>query len=221
MTLDGTRTYIIGTRRIAIIDPGPLLDEHLANITAAAGSCDAASVLVTHSHPDHSEGAMALAEMLDTRVESVRDRDIVETDAGALRAIATPGHTPDHISFWWAAERALFCGDLMMGGLDTALVAKPEGDLRDYLASLRVLRDLDPAIIFPAHGDFFTNPIQAIDNYTRHREERVAQVRAALEATRSIDAVLDQVYGSGLDPRLRPYAQAAVDAYVDYIREHA
>lgn len=221
MTLDGTRTYVIGTERVAIIDPGPLLDEHLDAVAGTVGSGVPASVLVTHSHPDHADGAASLAERLGTSVRFAHDGDVIPTDAGDLLALATPGHTPDHISFWWEAERAVFCGDLMMGGRDTALVAKPEGDLADYLGSLRILRDLRPLTILPAHGPPITDPDAAIDLYIHHREERLAQVRRALEGGDSLDSVVEAVYGAELDPRLRPYAETAVAAYVDYIREHA
>jgi glyoxylase-like metal-dependent hydrolase (beta-lactamase superfamily II) len=220
MTLDGTRTYIIGIERVAIIDPGPLLERHIDAVAEAIGSGVPASVLVTHWHSDHAEGAHALADRLHTSVTPLEDGDVIHTDAGELNAIATPGHTPDHFSFWWKAERAVFCGDLMMGGLDTALVAKPEGDLADYFTSLRVLRSLRPLTIFPAHGPAIGDPGHAIDRYIAHREDRLAQVRLALEEELSFDEITDRVYGIELDARLRPYAHAAVQAYVDYLREH-
>lgn len=179
----------------------------------------AASVLVTHDHPDHAEGAAALAARFGTGVRHVIDGDLIYTDDGELRVLATPGHTPDHFSFWWPAARAVFCGDLMMGGLDTALVAKPEGDLADYLESLQRLRGLDPAIIYPAHGPAFTDAPAAIQRYLEHREQRLAQVRDALQDGPQADVLVDRVYGAELDVRLRPYAQAAVQAYVDYIRK--
>ena len=220
MTLDGTRTYIIGTERVAIIDPGPLLETHIDAVAEAIGDGVPASILVTHSHPDHADGASALADRLGTSVLDVRDGDIVQTDAGELRTVATPGHTPDHFSFWWHDERAVFCGDLMMGGLDTALVASPEGDLAEYFRSLRLLRALRPLLIFPAHGPAIGDPDDAIDRYIAHREERLTQVRRALADGTEPDHVVDHVYGDSIDQRLRPYAQAAIDAYIDYIREH-
>ncbi|MGQ0813786.1 MAG: MBL fold metallo-hydrolase [Gemmatimonadota bacterium] len=218
MTLDGTRTYMVGHERVAIIDPGPLLAEHLDAVADTVGSGVIAAVLVTHSHPDHAEGAQALAARLGASVQDNRDGDVVHTDAGELRALATPGHTPDHFSFWWQAERAVFCGDLMMGGLDTALVASPEGDLDLYLRSLRMIEALQPRTIYPAHGPQFDNPVAAIERYVAHRELRVAQVLEALaEGAGSDDELIDRIYGSELDARLRPYARAAVQAYVDYV----
>ena len=220
MTLDGTRTYIVGERRVAVIDPGPMLEEHLRAVADAVGSGASVSVLVTHLHPDHADGAPRLAEMLGSNIRDVRDGDLIETDAGQLRAIATPGHTPDHMSFHLAGEAAVFCGDLMMGGLDTALVAVPEGNLGDYLHSLDKLRALQPRIIYPAHGDPFHDPNEAIARYVHHREERVRQVAEALSAgARSNDELIDRIYGEEIDPRLRAYAGSAIEAYVDYLHE--
>jgi glyoxylase-like metal-dependent hydrolase (beta-lactamase superfamily II) len=220
MTLDGTRTYIIGTERVAIIDPGPLLETHIDAVAEAIGDGVPASIVVTHSHPDHAEGAAALAERLGSTIVDVRDGDILQTDAGDLRALATPGHTPDHFSFWWRDQRAVFCGDLMMGGLDTALVATPEGDLAEYFRSLHLLRELRPLLIFPAHGPAMGDPDAAIDRYLVHREQRLAQVRRALAEGTPADLIVEHVYGIGLDPRLRAYAHTAIEAYIDYIREH-
>lgn len=225
MTLDGTQTYIIGRERVAIIDPGPRLNEHLHAVADAVGGGVPVSVLLTHSHPDHAEGAAALAERLHAVLRSasmrtLHDGDVIHTDAGDLAAIATPGHTPDHFSFWWEAQRAIFCGDLLMGGMATALVARPEGDLSHYLESLRLLKALQARTIYPAHGPAFDDPAEAIDRYVAHREERIAQVVEGLkDGPLSADALLEQVYGSELDPRLRHYAETAVEAYLAYLRD--
>jgi glyoxylase-like metal-dependent hydrolase (beta-lactamase superfamily II) len=224
MTLDGTRTYIVGTQRVAVIDPGPRLDRHLHGIVEGIGSGEAVAILLTHSHPDHAEAAAELARLANAPVRSaaartLQDGDVITTDAGSIRALATPGHTPDHFSFWWPQERALFCGDLMMGGMDTALVARPEGDLNEYLQSLRLLKSLSPRILYPAHGPPFDDPAGAIDRYIAHREARIGQVVDGLkDGPLSADALLEQVYGTDLDPRLRPYAETAVEAYLAYLR---
>src|SRR5690606_25042409 len=89
----------------------------------------------------------------------------IETDHGELVVVRTPGHSPDHIALHWPAESAIFCGDLMMGGMDTAVVAAPEGDLAAYLDSLERLRSLRPRIIYPAHGPPLTDPDAALDRY--------------------------------------------------------
>jgi glyoxylase-like metal-dependent hydrolase (beta-lactamase superfamily II) len=225
MTMDGTITYIVGDDVLAIIDPGSAAESHLDAITSAAAGARSAAILLTHDHPDHSTGAIDLSRRLDAPVRtladgSLRDGDVVPTDAGELVALATPGHSADHAAFHWPAAGAVFCGDLMMGGLDTAVVAAPEGSIGAYLASLERLRALRPATIYPSHGPPFADPAAALDRYVRHRTEREAQVLAALEAgARSTEEITNAVYGDALDPRLRGFAFAAVEAYVEYLRE--
>ena len=224
LTLDGTRTYIVGRRRLAVLDPGSDDPGHLDAIAAAVGDGVLVSVLVTHDHPDHVAGASALAERFDCPVRHRRGRTLGEgerfqTDAGALVALATPGHTTDHMAFHWPEEDAVFCGDLMMGGHDTALVAPPEGRLGPYLASLERLRALAPTVIYPAHGPPFHNPSEALDRYVRHRELRQEQVlRALRRGIGDYEGLLDAVYGEGIEPELRRPAMAALKAYLEHLQ---
>ncbi|MCI0437021.1 MAG: MBL fold metallo-hydrolase, partial [Gemmatimonadetes bacterium] len=142
----------------------------------------------------------------------------IDTDDGPLVALATPGHTPDHVSLHWPSASAVFCGDLMMGGTETALVAPPEGDLSDYLASLERLRRLRPSVIYPAHGPAFERPDEAIDVYVRHRAHREAQILDALGAgPRSERALLREVYGDALHPGLFDAALGATRAYLEHL----
>jgi len=226
LTLDGTRTYLVGTRRVAVLDPGPDLPAHLDAIVGALGAhagARAVAILVTHDHPDHAPGAVPLARRLGAPVRSLAAGSLaggerIATDAGALVAIPTPGHAPDHVAFHWPAAAAVFCGDLMLGGQATALVAPPEGDLTEYLASLERLRRLAPRILYPTHGDPFTGPGAAIGRYVRHREERLAQVLAALApGEASADTMVERVYGAALDPRLRAAATGATLAYLAHL----
>jgi glyoxylase-like metal-dependent hydrolase (beta-lactamase superfamily II) len=225
MTLDGTRTYVVGRGRVAVLDPGTADPGHLDALVAAIGDADEAIILVTHQHPDHAPGAVELAGRVGASVRSVaagtlRDGQRIETDEGDLIVLVTPGHCPDHAAFHWPAESAIFCGDLMMGGLDTAVVAAPEGSIAEYLASLERLRRLEPAVIYPSHGPPFTEPDSAIDRYVRHRRDREEQVLAALAAgARDVAAITDQVYGESLNPGLRPFAESAVEAYMQHLRE--
>lgn len=226
LTLDGTRTHIVGREAAAIIDPGPDLPGHLDAVAEAIGDGVVVSILLTHDHPDHADGAAALGERLGTPVRSARDGslaegDRIETDAGSLHVLATPGHTPDHLAFNWPAGRAAFVGDLMLGGMDTALVAAPEGDLTAYLHSLGRIRDLGVETLHPAHGEPFDEPTAAIERYVSHRQARLERVRGALAdaGTRgaSIDGVLAAVYGSDLAPDLRLAAAGATRAYLDFL----
>lgn len=264
MTLDGTRTFVVGRERVAVIDPGPDDSAHTAAIAEAVGAAEA-TVLLTHMHPDHAAGAAALASRLGCAVRSIaagtlRGCDVCETDAGVLIALHLPGHTPDHTCFRWViddgdapaepdrplaragrsrsqvagraggiahrrraddrAGGAVFCGDLMMGGLDTTLVASPEGDLGDYVDSLARLRALRPRVIYPAHGPPFTDPDSAIDRYIEHRREREARVLQALEARPlAEDMLVDAVYGAEVGPALRNAARGAMRAYLDHMYE--
>ncbi|HUG40314.1 MAG TPA: MBL fold metallo-hydrolase [Longimicrobiales bacterium] len=224
LTLDGTRTYLVGRRRVAILDPGSDHLAHLDAVATAVGDGAVTSVLVTHHHPDHVAGAGALAERFDCPVRSHAGRTLhegqrIDTDAGDLVALSTPGHTADHVAFHWPAEDAVFCGDLMMGGHDTALVAPPEGRLGPYLASLARIRMLLPKVIYPAHGPAFQNPGQALDRYIRHRELRQHQVLDALgRGVGDYEGLLDAVYGSRLDPALRRPAMAALKAYLQHLQ---
>jgi glyoxylase-like metal-dependent hydrolase (beta-lactamase superfamily II) len=222
MTLDGTRTHLVGRRHAVIIDPGPLHAAHLDAIVEAAGG-NAQAVLLTHDHIDHSEAADTLAARLGVPVRcgvrgTLLEGDVFTTDAGPIRALATPGHTPDHFAFHWRAAEAIFCGDLMMGGLDTALVGAPEGHLEQYLGSLERLRALAPAVIYPAHGAPFTDVDAAITRYVSHRREREAQVMAALAGDAdgaALPGLVECIYGGALDPALREVAATAVLAYLE------
>jgi glyoxylase-like metal-dependent hydrolase (beta-lactamase superfamily II) len=218
MTMDGTRTYIVGRVHVAVIDPGPSLQPHIDAVVAAVGSRVNASVLVTHAHPDHDEAASVVTTALRGTLVAPTDGQTIETDAGDLLTLATPGHTPDHLSFLLEQEHIIFCGDLMMGGLDTALVATPEGNLHDYLASLERLRELAPRVVYPAHGEPITDVAATIAKYVAHRAERLAQVIQALQAgPRSALGLVDTIYGASLDEGLRAYAASAVEAYLEYL----
>jgi glyoxylase-like metal-dependent hydrolase (beta-lactamase superfamily II) len=224
MTLDGTRTYLVGRSRVAILDPGTAAAPHLDAICQAVADAEQVTLVVTHQHPDHSGGAAELARRLGTWPRSLadgslREGDRIPTDQGELVVLETPGHAPDHVSVHWPDAGAVFCGDLMMGGLDTAVVAAPEGHLGDYLESLARIRRLRPRIIYPAHGPPFTAPDEAVDRYVEHRRKREGQVLAALAAgNRGTAAITDAIYGPGLDPGLRPFAESAVDAYLEHLR---
>ena len=223
MTLTGTRTYVVGQRRVAVIDPGSAVATHLEAITKAIGDAQVSGILLTHLHSDHVSGSHELAERIGAEVYAIglgtlSDGHRITTDAGDLIGRHTPGHTPDHAAFQWPENDAVFCGDLMMGGLETALVAPPEGNLRDYLDSLEMLRTLRPRVIHPAHGESFADPDGAIDAYMRHRRERIDGVLDALGTGASdIEAIVDEVYGDSVPRELRHVASEAVKAYLDYL----
>ena len=243
MTLDGTRTYLVGRSRPAVIDPGPDLPDHLDALLDALGGVRPVAILLTHAHADHAACAAALATRVGAQVWLARGAlhphaaagmishwtaggDTVATDAGLLRALATPGHAPEHMAFVWdaantdAAAPVVFVGDLLMGEGDTALVAAPEGNLSDYLASLERVDALGAALLVPTHGPPLREPAAAIARYTHHRETRLAAVQAALDRGVAPDpaALVDAVYGPTLPPALRGAAEGSVLAMLEYLR---
>jgi glyoxylase-like metal-dependent hydrolase (beta-lactamase superfamily II) len=235
MTLDGTRTYIVGRERPVVIDPGPDEPNHLRAILGALGGAAPAAILLTHSHADHTAAAPALAQatrapMLigrgafggdsaDLVSRWLEEGDEIETDAGTLTVIHTPGHATEHMAFHHAESGAVFVGDTLMGGLDTTLVAPPEGDLAAYLRSLERIAALAPSVLYPAHGPPIEDAAEAIARYRRHREERIAQVVRALRAggPARTGELIDAVYGPELDPRLRAAAEGSLRAILGYL----
>jgi glyoxylase-like metal-dependent hydrolase (beta-lactamase superfamily II) len=218
MTLDGTRTFIVGRERPVVIDPGPDAPRHLDAIERALGGAVPVAILLTHAHGDHADAAAPLAARTGAPVWRGSDGDEVNTDAGPLRAIATPGHTPEHLAFLW--DRQLFAGDAFMGGSDTTLVAPPEGDLAAYLRTLDRVAGLPIDIIHPAHGPAITDPADAVERYRAHRHERIAQVVEAIRTTGSTRPadILDAVYGPTLHPALRAAAEGSLHAILTYLR---
>ncbi|HEX5726530.1 MAG TPA: MBL fold metallo-hydrolase, partial [Longimicrobiaceae bacterium] len=234
---DGTRTFLVGSARPAVIDPGPADAAHLDALLAALGGVRPVAILLTHAHPDHAAAAPALAERTGAPLRMGRgslaqvpgaralaDGEGVDTDAGLLIALVTPGHAPEHLCFLWTGGDAppggaLFAGDHFMGGSDTTLVSPPEGDLAAYLRSLDRVAAVAPGIVYPAHGPPLTDPAAAVERYRAHRYARIGQVMEALRGRgpSPAGALVDAVYGPGLPPALRPAAAGSVAAVLDYL----
>lgn len=243
MTLDGTRTFVLGSRRPLVIDPGPDDETHLEALVQMLGGVPPAAILLTHAHADHAGNAAALAARTGAPIRIGRgalrlpfprervdrwlqDGEVLESDGGPLEVHATPGHCPEHVAFLYRpdeASRALFAGDLFLGVGDTTLVSRPAGDVADYLRSLEVVTRLEPTVIYPAHGPALRQPERAISRYRAHRLERIEQVRRARrERPRATAAdLLEAVYGSELDPRFRRAALGSIEAVLVYLGEEA
>lgn len=232
MTLEGTNTWILrtGDESSVVIDPGPLLEDHLRAVLDAAGRVDL--VLLTHGHADHAEGAREFAAMASCAVraldpahrlgeEGLADGDVVEIGSLRVDVLGTPGHTSDSLSFWLPEEASLLTGDTVLGR-GTSVVAHPDGSLGAYLGSLHRLHALAAEAgvrtVLPGHGPVIADALGVLDFYLKHRAERLDQVRAAVAdgATTARD-VVERVYAD-VDPVLWPAAELSVRAQLDYLR---
>lgn len=229
MTGPGTNTFLVvddTAGEVVVIDPGPDIPEHLRGIAdAVAMRGTARAILVTHGHPDHEEGAAALRGLLGVPVYAwsregaaamdhpLADNAIVAVGTRRLRALYTPGHRFDHLCFLLEDTGALFAGDLI-AGVGTVVIAPPEGDLLEYMASLRRLRALAPQLILPAHGPLLEDPLAVLDYYISHREERERQVLAALAAGPQTVGEIVRVIYADVNPDLHPVAAQSMLAHL-------
>jgi len=208
MTGPGTNTYLVGARRLVVVDPGPDDPAHLDRL-AALGRDRIRTVVVTHTHPDHAPGAAGLAARTGAEVlgfgpgegfvptRSVGEGHTVAVEGATVVALHTPGHAADHLCWLLAEEATLFSGDHVMDG-STVVIAPPDGDMTRYVASLRRLRALDPPLarIAPGHGALIEDPGHAVDTLVAHRLRREALVVRALRAAgrATVDDLLPVVY---------------------------
>jgi glyoxylase-like metal-dependent hydrolase (beta-lactamase superfamily II) len=206
MTLEGTNTFLYGSGPCAVIDPGPNVDSHLDAVRAAAEERGGIGlVILTHGHGDHADGAALLG------AEVVRPGD-GEERAG-LRAVATPGHAPDHVCRLTEAG-VCFCGDLVLGQGST-FVPPDGGSLAAYMDSLRRMQEEPLELICPGHGPWITDPAAKLAEYVEHREMRERLLLAALErGERSPDALLDAAW-SDVPAAMRPAAALVMQAHLD------
>jgi glyoxylase-like metal-dependent hydrolase (beta-lactamase superfamily II) len=232
-TYYGTQTYLIGTDEVAVIDPGPDLPAHVDALREAIGGRRVAAIMCTHTHRDHSPASRPLAERtgapligcaplaLETvgpRADAAFDGDYqpdlvledgqtLEVDGKPVTAVATPGHTSNHLCF--AYDGALLTGDHVMGW-STTVVVPPDGDMAAYMQSLEKLRQRDERAYYPAHGPPVTNPQQYVRGLIGHRMQREKQIlRLVGEKPRDIPDIVANAY-PGLDPRLTVAAGGSV-----------
>ncbi len=218
-----------------MIDPGPAIPDHLDAVEVAIGGRPVVAIICTHTHRDHSPGSRHLADrsgapiigcaplsIEGTGLEAGFDPDYMPdrvledgeelmVDGQAVFAVATPGHTSNHLCF--AFGDALFTGDHVMGW-STTVVVPPDGDMAEYMASLEKLRQRGDRIYYPAHGPPVTNPTQYVRHLIGHRMQREKQIlRLVGEASRTVPEIVRQAY-PGLDPRLLAAAGASVTAHL-------
>lgn len=205
MTGPGTNTYIVGSGSVAVIDPAVDDPAYVAAIHTAAGAIS--SVLITHRHPDHTGGAAAVAASAGCPVRAfgndpvdgidvvpIDDGELVGDPTAPLLALHTPGHAFDHLAFYLQGAASLFAGDNILGE-GTAVIAPPDGNMREYLNSLQRLRGLHIDRIYPGHFRPLDGGTGVIDGYLAHRARRREAVLTAVRAGASqTDAIVAEVY---------------------------
>lgn len=219
MTLEGTNTYLYGSDPCVVIDPGPEDRGHLEAVRKAAEALGGVGFIVlTHGHGDHADGAAWLAaDVANHRLgHPVPPPPILPTDAervGGLRAIATPGHAPDHVCLM-SDDGVCFSGDLVLGAGST-FVPADGGSLAAYMDSLRRMQEETIELIAPGHGPWIADPAAKLAEYIEHREMRERRLLAAIErGERSRTALLAEAW-SDVPLELRQAAAMVMDAHLD------
>lgn len=232
MTGPGTNTYIVGTRELAVIDPGPAIEAHIDAIKSVV-KASVRWVFVTHTHPDHSPAAALLAEACDAQLigrpapaTGPQDRTFIPNRVPAdgerigsseyeLEIVPTPGHASNHLCYRHVGLNWLFTGDHIING-STVVIDPPDGNMSDYLHSLERLAQLDCAAIAPGHGDVIHAPATAIEDLIRHRLRREAKVAAAVADSpgATLHELVKVVY-SDVNPSLHPLAERSLLAHLE------
>lgn len=237
-TFTGTQTYLVGERELAVVDPGPDEPAHVEALLAATAGRPVVAILCTHTHRDHSPAARPLAQATGAPIigcaprsleaagpradaafdaEYAADRVLVDgacliVDGRSLQAIATPGHTSNHLCF--AYGDVLFTGDHVMGW-STTVVIPPDGNMADYMRSLDKLQTREDRIYYPAHGGPVTNPQQYVRHLLGHRMQREKQImRLVAGGASDVGTIVASAY-PGLDPRLTGAAAMSVLAHLE------
>ena len=240
-TFTGTCSYIVGEGEVAIIDPGPADEAHLATLLAAVDGERVSHIVVTHSHRDHAPGAAILkartgapivgaaahapragaAGGLDASHDLAYAPDVALADGERLQGrgftletLATPGHAANHLCFSLLEENALFSGDHVMAW-STSIVAPPDGSMADYMASLEKLRGRSEAVYWPGHGGPVREPQRYVRALAHHRRQREAAIVARLQAgDTEIPAIVARIY-VGLAPALTRAAGLSTLAHLE------
>lgn len=240
-TFTGTQTHIVGMADVAVIDPGPDDAAHLDALERVIAGRRVTAIVVTHHHRDHSPATRPLQAATGApivgaapfgpdkaggeaafdplyrpdRVLATGDR--VSGEGWTLEALATPGHTSNHLAFALLETGALFSGDHVMGW-STTVVVPPDGDMTAYMRSLELLMQRDDRVYYPGHGEAIERPQRLVRGMLGHRKQREGQIlRLLRERGRTVGELVTQMY-VGLDPKLVPGAKGSVLAHLYDLR---
>ena len=231
-TGNGTNTYLIGNDDITLIDPGPNDSDHIDKILALGGD-KIKRILVTHTHTDHSPAALPISKKLnipmfgrlvdrDSEWEDetfvpdtvLSHGDTISTNEYTLETIHTPGHASNHLCFYLKDQKCLLTGDHIMDG-STVVIAPPDGNMTEYIESLKLLESYDIDYFAPGHGEFMQEPSKTIQSIIRHRLSRESKVLRCIENNKDqdIDELLLSVYDDVPDI-LHPIARMSLLAHL-------
>lgn len=241
-TFHGTGTYIIGEGNVAVIDPGPDDAAHVASIEQAVAGETVSHIVITHTHRDHSPAAAALKASTGAptygfgphgsgRISGgggdveegadwdfkpdvkVNDGDVIAGDGWSLQGVYTPGHTSNHMCFQLVEEKTLFSGDHVMGW-STTIVSPPDGDMRQYMASLKKLLPRDDVRYWPTHGPAIEAPQEFVSALIGHRENREVQILDCVKKDiHTIPEMVQEMY-QDVPKHLHPAAARSVLSHI-------
>jgi glyoxylase-like metal-dependent hydrolase (beta-lactamase superfamily II) len=243
-TYTGTQTYVVGEGEVAVVDPGPANDKHVAAIVSALSGERIVAILATHTHHDHSPAGRPLKALTgapivgcaplalsddgpradagfdgDHRPDRVLgDGESITGPGWTLSAVATPGHTSNHLCYALPEAGGLFTGDHVMGW-STTVIAPPDGDMAAYMASLDKLMGREDKVYYPAHGEPIEQPQRLVRGLIGHRKQREGQILRLLgEGPQEIPAMVARMY-VGVDQRLHVAAGRSVLAHLYELRD--
>jgi len=239
----GTGTYIVGKGEVAVIDPGPMMPEHVEAILSGLKGEHISHIIVTHTHTDHSPASRLLqqktgagifafgphsslhAGALEGGVDrdfkpdfTVTDSEVITGKGWQLQAIHTPGHCSNHLCFAMSEADALFCGDQLMAWA-TPVILPPDGSIADYIASLERLSMRAESTFYPTHGLPIENPKKLIPAFIQHRLDRIEQVKVALSQGIHTLTTLRKLLYKDIPPSLHAGAELSLLASLEYLEQ--